>query len=298
MQDVSIIQENINHYPTLSIIQQKYHEMPRGQQKIADYVMQSPAEIVNSSISELAKRTSSKSESSIVRFYRSLGFDSYRAFRLKVAQEIASKNFFHSYEDIGDNDTPRDIKRKIFNAAMLTLNANAQLENDDCYEQALNMIMTADRVILLGYAASAAVCGYAHFRFLELGLNCHFSSDAHINTAILAKPNPNDLLFCVSMSGETRDIVSPLKNARNSGAKIIALTSNPDSTLAKLADVAILTSTDETTFIADAMNARLAQMCTVDALFSMISVAGGSDTFARLRLTRQAFNKMKINSDH
>ena len=298
MQDTTILQENISHYPTLSIIQQKYSEMPRGQQKIADYVLQSPTEIVKTSISELAQRTSSKSESSIVRFYRFLGFDSYRAFRLKVAQEIASKNFFHSYEDIDDNDSPRDIKRKIFNAAMLTLNANAQLENDDSYEQALNMIMNARRIILLGYAASAAVCCYAHFRFLELGLNCHFSSDAHINTAILAKPNPDDLLFCVSMSGETRDIVRPLENAKISGSKIIALTGNPDSTLAKMADVVIQTSTDETTFIADAMNARLAQMCTVDSLFSMISIAGGSDTFTRLRLTRQAFHKMKINSDH
>jgi len=298
MQETSIVQENINHYPTLTIIQQKYTEMPRGQQKIADYVLQSPTEIVKTSISELAQRTSSKSESSIVRFYRSLGFDSYRDFRLKVAQEIASKNFFHSYEDIGDNDTPRDIKRKIFNAAMLTLNANAQLENDESYERALSMIMNARRIILLGYAASAAVCCYAHFRFLELGLNCHFSSDAHINTAILAKPNPDDLLFCVSMSGETHDIVRPLENAKLSGAKIIALTGNPDSTLAKMADVLIQTSTDETTFIADAMNARLAQMCTVDALFSMISIAGGSDAFTRLRLTRQAFHKMKINSEH
>jgi len=39
MQETSIVQENINHYPTLTIIQQKYTEMPRGQQKIADYVM-------------------------------------------------------------------------------------------------------------------------------------------------------------------------------------------------------------------------------------------------------------------
>lgn len=297
MQDPSIVQENICQYPTLSIIRQKYADMPRGQQKIADYIMESPSEVVNSSISELAQRTSSKSESSIVRFYRSLGFDSYRSFRLTVAQEIASKNFFRSYEDIENNDTPHDIKRKIFNAAMLTINANAQIDNDDCYEKAFHMLLNAKRIILLGYAASAAVCCYAHFRFLELGLNCHFSSDAHINTAILTKPDPNDLLFCVSMSGETRDIIRPLENAKISGAKIIALTGNPESTLAKMADVTIHTSTDETTFIADAMNARLAQMCTVDALFSMISISGGSDTFTRLRLTRQAFRKMKINSD-
>ena len=163
------------------------------------------------------------------------------------------------------------------------------------YEQALKLITNARRIILLGYAASAAVCYYAHFRFLELGLNCHFSSDAHINTAILAKPNPDDLFFCVSMSGETRDIVFPLHQARLSGAKVISLTGNANSTLASLSDVVIYTSTDETTFIADAMNARLAQMCTVDALFSMISIANESEAFSRLRLTRQAFHNLKTH---
>ena len=294
MQDTNI-GERTQEYPTLSLIRQKYASMPRGQQKIADYILQCPSETVKSSISELAQETSSKSESSIVRFYRNLGFNSYKDFRLTIAQELASKTFYHSYEDIGAQDTPKDIKRKIFNGAMLTLNTNSMIENDECYEQALKLITNARRIILLGYAASAAVCYYAHFRFLELGLNCHFSTDAHINTAILAKPNPDDLFFCVSMSGETRDIVFPLHQARLSGAKVISLTGNANSTLASLSDVVIYTSTDETTFIADAMNARLAQMCTVDALFSMISIANESEAFSRLRLTRQAFHNLKTH---
>ncbi|NLD60361.1 MAG: MurR/RpiR family transcriptional regulator [Clostridiales bacterium] len=280
-------------YPTLALIRQGYEDMPRGQQKIADYVLQSPSGVVKCSISELAQQTGSKSESSIVRFYRSLGFKAYKDFKLKMAQEIASKTFYNSYEDIEAQDSPYDIKRKIFNGAILTLNANSALKNDGDYARAVQMIMQAKRIVLLGYAASAAICYYAHFRLLELGMDCHFSSDAHINTAILTQPNPGDLFFCVSMSGETRDIVVPLKQARERGAAIISLTGSLKSTLAGYSDVAILTRTDETTLIADAMNARISQMCTVDALFSMISIARGPEAFARLRRTRETFSALK-----
>lgn len=282
-----------NEYPTMALIKQNYEHMPKGQQRIADYVLQSPAKVAKNSISEFAYHTESKSESSIVRFYRSLGFKSYKEFQLKVAQEIASKTFYNSYEDINIDDSPKEIKNKIFNGAMLTLNANVTLENDEAYGRVAQMIMDARRVYLLGYAASAAVCYYAHFRFLELDIDCHFSSDAHINAAILTRPNAGDLFFCVSMSGETRDIVIPVKNAHAVGANIVALTGAENSTLARLADAVILTRTDETTLIADAMNARISQMCTVDALFSIISMARGPEALSRLRLTRKTFRDLK-----
>ncbi len=280
-------------YPTLALIQQNYSNMSRGQQRIADYVLHNPDEMVKSSISEFAQKTGNKSESAIVRFYRSLGFKGYKDFKLKITQEISSKTFYHSYEDISIDDSPSEIKRKIFNGAVLTLEANATLDNGEEYEKAVELLMRAHRIVLLGQAVSAAICYYAHFRFLELGLNCHFSPDPHINAAILSNPNPDDLFFCISMSGETRDIVAPLANVRAYGASILSLTGFSDSTLAGLSDVVITVKTDETTMITDAMNARVSQLCTIDALFSMIGIACGQGAFNRLLMTRRTFRAFK-----
>lgn len=283
-------------YPTMALIQKNYSNMSKGQQRIADYVLHDPNDVVKSSISEFAQKTGNKSESAIVRFYRSLGFKAYKEFKLKVTQEIAGRTFYHSYEDISMEDSPEEIKRKIFNGAMLTLDANASLDNSDEYKRAVDLLLRMRRIVLLGQAVSAAICYYAHFRFLELGLNCHFSPDAHINAAILANPAPDDLFFCVSMSGETRDIVEPLANARAHGSSILSVTGAPDSTLARLSDVVITVTTDETTMITDAMNARISQMCTIDALFSMASIACGEGAFNRLLMTRKTFRTLKNKS--
>ena len=54
------------------------------------------------SITELTHKTGTKSESTIVRFYRQLGFDSYHDFKVTLATEIAGNSFYHTFEDITD----------------------------------------------------------------------------------------------------------------------------------------------------------------------------------------------------
>ena len=94
------------------------------------------------------------------------------------------------------------------------------------YEAARNLINGSSRIIFLGYAASAAICYYAHFRFIELGFNCLFFSDSHINAAILAKPNPKDLIFCISFSGETQDLISLIEKIAHKDISVLLITSN------------------------------------------------------------------------
>ena len=68
------------------------------------------------SISELAEATGNKSESSIVRFYRVLGFSGYHDFKVALATEIAGKSFYHTYTELDSDDSVDDIKKKIYNA--------------------------------------------------------------------------------------------------------------------------------------------------------------------------------------
>jgi DNA-binding MurR/RpiR family transcriptional regulator len=206
-----------------------------------------------------------------------------------MAQELASRTFYHSYEDINNDDSPAIIKNKIFNGAISTLITNSQFDNILVYEAARDLIIKADRIIFLGYAASAAICYYVYFRFIELGFNCLFFPDSHINAAILAKPNPNDLVFCVSHSGETRDLIVPLERISNPGIPIILITSSENSTLAKLADVVLLTKSEETNIVTDALSSRVAQLCTIDSLFSIVSLEQGEEALSRLMTTRQTF---------
>lgn len=274
---------------TLLKIKQIYSEMTPGQQKIADYILKKPSSVVKGSITELAVCAGVKSEASVVRFYRFLGFSSYKDFKIQMAQELAGKTFYHSYEDINIDDSSSVIKEKIFSGAIATLSTTAQNQSETDYEAACQLIQKANRIIFLGYAASAAMCYYAYFRFIELGFNCHFSSDSHINATVLTQPNPNDLIFCISHSGESRDLIAPLERIAHKDVSTILITGTENSTLTKLADVVLRTKAEERNIMTDAMNSRIAQLCTIDALFSMVSLEQGENALSRLMLTRRTF---------
>lgn len=286
------ITSNAGHI--LKNIEQLYPELPNGQQRIASYILEHPHEILNLSITDLAGYANMKSEASVVKFYKTLGFSGYKEFKITLSQEISNKTFYHSYEDITFDDTPQEIRNKVFFTAIKTLSMNAGTEGADI-ENAVKLLTEANRIIFIGYAASAAICYYGYFRFTELGYACHFSPDSHINAALLAHPAPGDLVFCVSHSGETSDIIRLLVKIPQNTAKILALTEHKDSTIANLSDVVIETHCEESAGapLTDAMNARCAQLCMMDSLFSVISISKGSDAVARLQYTRQTFKSYK-----
>lgn len=222
--------------------------MTPGQQRIATYIMENPSDIIKHSITELARYAGVKSEASVVRFYRMLGFSGYKDFKIQIAQELASRTFYHSHEDINIDDTTLSIKEKIFRGAVSALDSSAQRQTEAVYETACKLIDHANRIIFLGYAASAAMCYYAHFRF-----------------------------------------INPLIRIAHKEVSTILITGTENSTLGSLAYVVLLTRAEEQNLVTDAMSSRVAQLCTIDALFSMVSLQRGEDALSRLRTTRSTF---------
>lgn len=279
--------------PTLYKIKEEYGNMSRSLRKIGAYILENPSSIVKSTITELSDKTGVKSEASIVRFYRHLGFSGYKEFKIQVAQELAGHTFYHSFEDINISDSPNEVKHKIFSGAISTLIANSQTQNINRFEHARDLIYKSKRIIFLGYAASAAICYYAYFRFIELGFNCHFFADTHINAAVLANPDPGDLLFCISNSGETRDLIEPIERITPIKPPIILITGHENSSLGKLANVVIPIQSEETNIATDAMSSRIAQLCTIDTLFSIVSLGLGEASLSKLMSIRKTFMEYK-----
>jgi RpiR family carbohydrate utilization transcriptional regulator len=238
--------------PIMHTIRRKQKDMTPIQLNIAYYVLSQPAKVVKMSISNLAMETGAKSESSVVRFYRTLGFASYHDFKVTLATEIAGKSFYHTYEDITINDDLKTIKQKIFQGAMKTLDENISALDDATLMKAVEIIENAKRLFFIGYASSGAVAYDAFLKFSGMGFYCQFSTDSYINAMLLSYPNEVDVVICISHSGESKDIVIPIQAAKPL-AKIIAITGFPDSHLGKIADVCISTISEEMNYRTDVM---------------------------------------------
>lgn len=98
-----------------------------------------------------------------------------------------------------------------------------------------DIIIAANNVFVTGAGRSGLAAKAFAMRLMHLGLRAYVVGET-ISPAI----NEDDCIIAISGSGETNTIVSAAKISKNRGAKVLALTSYPESTLGQLADSYIL----------------------------------------------------------
>ncbi len=279
----------------ISTIEQQLSDMPPIQRKIAAYVMEHAKDVIRMSISHLARESGAKSEASVVKFYRSLGFTGYHDFKVSLATEIAGKDFHNPDElsRISSDDNLSSIRNKIFRSCMHVLDMNNSGIDDAVLEQAVEMLSKASRILIIGYGTSAVACYDLYVKLTRIGINCHFSTDSHLNALMLSEPKAGDLLFAVSYSGESKDVVFQASHVKGI-APIIALTGEADSPLAQVADLTITIESFETNFHTDAMVGRIVQIAVIDVLFTALAVQNGDMAKERLIRARQGLSFVKF----
>ena len=95
----------------------------------------------------------------------------------------------------------------------------------------IEVITTANNIFVTGAGRSGLAAKAFAMRLMHLGLSSYVVGET-ISPAI----NEGDCILAISGSGETNTIVTAAKISKKRGAKVLALTSYPKSTLGKIAD--------------------------------------------------------------
>ena len=112
--------------------------------------------------------------------------------------------------------------------------AEEYLIEEDIEEDIANfieIITTADNIFVTGAGRSGLAAKAFAMRLMHLGLSSYVVGET-ISPAI----NAGDCILAISGSGETNTIVTAAKISKKRGAKVLALTSYPESSLGQLAD--------------------------------------------------------------
>lgn len=292
MADTPLFQKQVS---VLQSIRSKFNDLTQIQQQIARYILDNPAGVLKMSISELTKATDAKSESAIVRFYKTLGFSGYNDFKVDLATEIGGKSFYYTYDDITETDGVDTVKEKMFQGIMRILHENMTVLHRDVLQQAVEILETSRRIIFLGYGTAGIVAFDGFFKFSELGFDCHYSPDPHVNAILLTEPLEGDVIFGISYSGENRDILIQATRAKPI-AKVIGLTGSINSPLGEIADVQIVTVSEEKNYRTDVMITRLVQLAVIDTLYIAVGLRKGAAVMDRLTKTRHSLSYLKFTS--
>lgn len=113
--------------------------------------------------------------------------------------------------------------------------------NEDDYYRAAELIYNSQtnggRVHITGIGKPGHVAGYAASLFSSTGTPTYFLHGTEAVHGSCGQLTCGDVVICISNSGETAEMKSTAIAIRNNGGKIIGITGNSESWLAKFSDV-------------------------------------------------------------
>lgn len=109
---------------------------------------------------------------------------------------------------------------------------------NDNFTKAIELILnTSGKVIIIGVGKSGLIGVKIAATLSSTGTSSFFVHPTEAMHGDLGMLSPNDVTILISYSGESEEVVAIAPHIKRLGNPIIAMASNPDSSLAKLSDI-------------------------------------------------------------
>ena len=142
------------------------------------------------------------------------------------------------------NTSPLDLAREVLRTeAQGILGLVDRI--DASFSHAVEVLLASrGRVVVSGIGKSGHIARKIAATFASTGTAAFFVHPAEASHGDLGMITAADVLVIFSNSGETAELLAIVPSVKRMGAKLVALTGNPESTLARLADVHLDTHVD------------------------------------------------------
>jgi len=247
--------------------------------RLAAWLLEQRGQIVDLPISRFAQETG-VTETTIVRFCKGVGYSGYRELRLALAQSVGIAKGLQLGAEERKIPEPSDgsllsLAKKIVATNTDVLMQTPQLLNEQSLERAIEALLKGTEVYLVGFGSSTPIALDLYQRLLRLGIRASTCSDPHILTVITTNLDPSAVLFGITYSGQSRDLVDALKAAKEKKATTVVLTSNGGATAARLADILLISAVQPGMGARETLATRISQLAIVDILCTALTLRRG-----------------------
>ena len=265
-------------------IQSELPGFSKGQKQIARFILEHYDKAAFMTASRLGV-TVGVSESTVVRFATELGYDGNPHLQRALQEMIRNKlTSVQRMEVAGDRMGGRDVLQTVLHADTDMIRVTLDEIDRDAFQGAVDALMGAKRIYILGVRSSSALASFLGFYFNLLFENVtlvHTNSVSEIFEQVL-RVGPGDVLFGISFPRYSKRTLSAMKYARDRGARVIALTDSQLSPLARVADHVLLARSDMASFV----DSLVAPLSVINALIVAVGMSRRDEI-------EQTFNKLE-----
>ncbi|MCC5801053.1 MurR/RpiR family transcriptional regulator [Rossellomorea vietnamensis] len=284
----------MTEFQVLKHIKSQMESFTPSEIAVAQYVLEFPEKVMEMTTKQLSHSCGS-SEAAIIRFCKRIGINSFSGLKIELAKSTNIEET--KSHDINTLLSFEDNLETVFNKVLVNtyqaIKNTEKLFSIDELGRAVNAFHEAERVYLYGVGGSAVVAEDFTQKLLRLNYLAFQASDIHIQMMMAANLTERDVLFVVSTSGQTKEILKLMNVAQEKGATIVLLTQHGKSPARKLADIVLTISEEEHNIRIGTMTARIAQLVVIDALFVALCMKKGHGVYEQIIHTHEVVQRMK-----
>lgn len=258
----------------IKVIQNNFNRLSKGQKLIAEFIINDYDKAAFMTAATLGE-TVGVSESTVVRFANTIGYEGYRELqrelqeliknKLTTVQRISLSKDFTDYE----NALKQVVKKDMDNIEKTLNEIDYQV-----FQKAVETILKAENVYVLGLRSSSFLAGYLGF-YLNFLLNSVKIVTSGPNDVFeqLLKATNKDAIIGISYPRYSKRTLEALDYGKQKGCKIIGITDSLISPAAQYADVTLIASSNMLSFV----DSLVAPMSLINAFIVAIGMEKRED---------------------
>lgn len=233
------------------------------------------------------------SAATVVRLCQALGYDGLPALQEAIRSELPS--YLTAVERLERRLTvpPIDgeVPQRVFATDVQNLQRTANSLASDTFAEVVDILATAREIIVVASGVTAATALFLAYSLQVLGLRARYVVDGDVALAVnVAHVTGDDVVVGINVWRYVRSTVDALAQARQQGARTIAITDSIVSPLARQADYAFEVATDG---VAHSLS-MTALMALLNALVAGVSLRNPEGTRRALQDVDRQFKAREL----
>jgi len=205
-----------------------------------------------------------------------IGYSGYSPLRVGIAEDVGRGGAQAAWladigRSFGPHDPPEDIKRALLDTHVSSLQTTAALLDLPTAVRVADAIAKSRHLDVYGVGGSALTALEVEARLYRIGINVHPWSEVHNGLTSAAILDRKCVAIGISNTGRTDETIQMLTVAKAAGARTVAITGNPESPLAKVADDVLIAASPDGYLQPADLSARHCQLFVVDFLYLLIA---------------------------
>jgi len=253
----------------IEIIIEKKEKLSKGHKKIADFILDNTEEATFMTAAELGK-TLEISESTVVRFADKIGVGGYPELQDALQTYVRSRYHNGGVPEFSQKTTEKwGVLATVLRSDMQRIHDTLEELNEKSFASAVNAIMSAKHVYIVGLRNSAPLASFFYF-YLNMLRRDVIMLDTTSSTEMfeqMIRIDEEDVFVAISFPRYSMRTLKAMEFAKDRRAKVIAITDSNRSPMTMYSSIQVLAKS-EPNGIADSLvapfsllNAMIVAMC-------------------------------------